>query len=188
MTRLCATWRQTPVVVQMTSGCQREANKYRHASHETRYVVIYACSNLMNSLWDIHIFLGLVPKESPCRTHSSALTWLRLLRRRLDISVSMPLHTGRTRRTLFSSGAEHILTPPLYDQLRKSTNWWCYSPRASDGGEDDPTCTSGTQMKRTWSSTTTTPQSFMTRCLSMRGNNFIFTSYLGWKRHDVSAT
>ena len=44
MTRLCATWRQTPVVVPMTSGCQRAANKYRHASHEARYVVIYACS------------------------------------------------------------------------------------------------------------------------------------------------
>ena len=44
MTRLCATWRQTPVVVPMTSGCQRAVNKYRHASHEARYVVIYACS------------------------------------------------------------------------------------------------------------------------------------------------
>ena len=44
MTRLCATWRQTPVVLPMTSGCQRAANKYRHASHEAKYVVIYACS------------------------------------------------------------------------------------------------------------------------------------------------
>ena len=44
MTRLCATWRQTPVVVPMTSERQRAANKYRHASHEARYVVIYAYS------------------------------------------------------------------------------------------------------------------------------------------------
>ena len=44
MTRLCATWRQTPVVFLMTSGCQRAANKYRHAFHEAKYVVIYACS------------------------------------------------------------------------------------------------------------------------------------------------
>ena len=44
MTRLCATWRQTPVVVLMTSGCHRAANKYRHVSHEAGYVVIYACS------------------------------------------------------------------------------------------------------------------------------------------------
>ena len=44
----------------------RAANKYRHASHEARYVVIYACSNLINSLCDIPIFLGLVSKESPC--------------------------------------------------------------------------------------------------------------------------
>ena len=44
MTQLCATWRQTPVIVPMTSGCQRVANKYRHASHEAKYVVIYACS------------------------------------------------------------------------------------------------------------------------------------------------
>ena len=44
MTRLCSTWRHTPVVVPMTSGCQRAANKYRHAFHEARYVVIYACS------------------------------------------------------------------------------------------------------------------------------------------------
>ena len=43
-TRLCATWRQTPVVVPMTSGCQRAANKYKRVSHEARYVVIYACS------------------------------------------------------------------------------------------------------------------------------------------------
>ena len=35
--------RQTPVVP-MTSGCQRAANKYGHAFHEARYVVIYACS------------------------------------------------------------------------------------------------------------------------------------------------
>ena len=66
MTRLCATWRQTPVVVPMTSGCQRAANKYRHAFHEARYVVILHVQNLMNSLWDIRIFLGLVPKESHC--------------------------------------------------------------------------------------------------------------------------
>ena len=43
-TWLCATLRQTPVFVPMTSGCQRAVNKYRHASHEARYVVIYACS------------------------------------------------------------------------------------------------------------------------------------------------
>jgi hypothetical protein len=36
-------WRQTPVVP-MTSGCHRTANNYRHASHEARYAVIYACS------------------------------------------------------------------------------------------------------------------------------------------------
>jgi hypothetical protein len=30
---------------------------------------IYKILNrIMNSLWDIHIFLGLVPKESPCIT------------------------------------------------------------------------------------------------------------------------
>ena len=64
MTRLCATWRQTPVVVPMTPGCQRAANKYRHSSSlQARYVHV---QNLMNSLWDIHIFLCLVPKESPC--------------------------------------------------------------------------------------------------------------------------
>ena len=44
MTRLCATWRQMPVIVPMTSGCHRAANKYRRASHEARYVVIYPCS------------------------------------------------------------------------------------------------------------------------------------------------
>ena len=44
MTRLCATWRQAPVVVPVMSGCQRVANEYQHASHEARYVVIYACS------------------------------------------------------------------------------------------------------------------------------------------------
>ena len=27
--------------------------------------------NLMNSLWDIRIFLGLVPKESPCTTYTT---------------------------------------------------------------------------------------------------------------------
>ena len=31
-------------LVPMTSGCQRAANNYRHASHEARYVVIYACT------------------------------------------------------------------------------------------------------------------------------------------------
>ena len=65
MTRLCATWRQTPVVVPMLSGCQTAANKYRYAFHEARYVVIYAYSQ-SNGLWDIRIFLGLIPKESQC--------------------------------------------------------------------------------------------------------------------------
>ena len=44
MTRICTTWHQTPVVVPMASESQRAANKYRYASHEARYVVIYACS------------------------------------------------------------------------------------------------------------------------------------------------
>ena len=32
--------------------------------------------NLMNSLWDIRIFLGLVPKESPCTLPKSNGGWL----------------------------------------------------------------------------------------------------------------
>ena len=58
MTRLCATWRQTPVVVSMTSGCQRAVNKYRHASHEARYVVIYACSKSNEQSLRYSYFLG----------------------------------------------------------------------------------------------------------------------------------
>ena len=57
-TRLCATWRQTPVVVLMTSGYQRAANKYRHASHEARYVVINACSKSNESSLRYSHFLG----------------------------------------------------------------------------------------------------------------------------------
>ena len=56
--RLCATWRQTPVVVPMTSGCQRAANKYRHASHETGYVVIYERSKSNEQSLRYQHFLG----------------------------------------------------------------------------------------------------------------------------------
>ena len=58
MTQQCTTWRQTPVVVPMTSGCQRAANKYRHASHEARYVVIYACSKSNEESLRYSHFLG----------------------------------------------------------------------------------------------------------------------------------
>ena len=40
------------------SECQRAANKYRHASHEARYVVIYACSKSNEQSLRYSHFLG----------------------------------------------------------------------------------------------------------------------------------
>ena len=36
--------------------------------------------NVMNSLWDIHIFLGLVSKESPCTLNAAILVWTQQIR------------------------------------------------------------------------------------------------------------
>ena len=73
MTWQCATWCQTLVIPppfpmshvhsrQETglsySTCNRAAKKYRHASHEARYVVIYACLKSNEESLRFSLFLG----------------------------------------------------------------------------------------------------------------------------------